>query len=142
MPRSLLPLLILPLLVACSSSGDSSGTGGSGSGGAAGSGAGGSAGAGGGSAGAGGGASGACPDVSGAWKITAHCDPSLIGKPLTVTQNACALSFAPPFDGFAGTVGADGKLTLTGPQSCTGTASTSTISMTCTPGTCLVTVVR
>ena len=88
------------------------------------------------------GASGACPDTAGAWMITAHCDPSLIGQSVTVTQTDCSLSFAAPFDGFTGTVGPDGKVVLSGPQSCTGTASASSISMTCTPGTCPVKLAR
>ena len=89
-----------------------------------------------------GGAGGACPDVGGVWMITAHCDSSLIGQSVTVTQTDCSLSFAAPFNGFTGTIGSDGKLVLSGPQSCTGTASASSISMTCTPGTCTVTLVR
>ena len=86
--------------------------------------------------------SGSCPDLSGAWDVTAHCDPSLIGKSLLVTQNSCSLSFAAPFDAFSGSVTADGTITLSGPQSCTGTASTSAVSMNCTPGTCVVKLSR
>ena len=47
-----------------------------------------------------------------------------------------------PFNGFTGTVTADGKVTVSGPQSCTGTATSSAISMSCTPGTCSVTLSR
>ena len=83
-----------------------------------------------------------CPDVSGGWEITAHCDAAFIGMTLQVTENACALSFSKPFDGFSGHVSEDGKITLSGPQSCTGTATSSEVSMNCTPGTCLVKLAR
>ena len=86
------------------------------------------------------GGSAGCPSVVGTWKITAHCDASLIGQSVVVTQTDCTLSFAEPFNGFAGTVTSDGKVSLSGPQSCTGTVTASSISMTCTPGTCDVTL--
>jgi hypothetical protein len=114
MPRSLL-LVAIPLLLSCSSS-SSSASGGDGG--------------------------ATCPDVAGTWKITAHCDPSLVGQSLGVTQNDCSLTFAAPFDGFTGTLTSDGKVTVSGPQSCAGTATVSAISMSCTPGTCTVTLAR
>jgi hypothetical protein len=80
--------------------------------------------------------------VSRTWKITAHCDASLVGMTLDVTQKDCGLSFAAPFDQFMGSVTTDGKITLSGPQSCTGSASADAISMSCTPGACNVTLVR
>ena len=85
---------------------------------------------------------GSCPDVSGSWKVTAHCDPSLVGSSLVVTQTECSLSFAAPFNAFAGHLAADGQISLSGPQTCTGTATASAISMTCTPGTCTVKLTR
>jgi hypothetical protein len=85
---------------------------------------------------------GACPNLAGTWTVAAHCDASLIGQNATVMQSNCSLSFASPFDGFTGTVAADGKITLAGPQSCTGTAATGTLSLSCTPGTCIVTLTR
>lgn len=88
------------------------------------------------------GSSAACPDVSGTWTVTAHCDASLVGQKAVVTETGCSLSFAAPFNGFMGTVTMDGKVTLSGPQSCTGTVSASSISMICTPGTCDVTLTR
>ena len=84
------------------------------------------------------GATGACPNVAGSWKVTKHCDSSLVGQPATVTQKDCALSFAPPFDGFTGSIDKDGKVTLGGPQQCTGTGSANGFVLTCTPGTCAV----
>jgi len=83
----------------------------------------------------------ACPNVTGTWTVAAHCDASLVGQHATVMQNNCTLSFAPPFDGFTGTVTADGKITLSGPQSCTGTVAAA-ISLSCTPGTCTVSLTR
>jgi hypothetical protein len=80
----------------------------------------------------------ACPTVSGNWKVTQHCDPSLVGSPIVVTQNGCTLAFSAPFDKFSATVKSDSSLTVTGPQTCTGTASASAIDMSCTPGTCTV----
>jgi hypothetical protein len=87
-------------------------------------------------------ATGGCPIVGGTWKVTAHCDPSLIGQSAVVTQTDCSLTFAAPFNGFTGTVTSDDKISVSGPQSCTGTASASSISMSCTPGTCTVTLSR
>jgi phage baseplate assembly protein gpV len=83
-----------------------------------------------------------CPSVAGTWNITAHCDASFIGQSVVVTQTDCTLSFAAPFNGFTGTVTSDDKLTLSGPQTCTGMVTASSISMTCTPGTCVVTLAR
>jgi hypothetical protein len=83
-----------------------------------------------------------CPDVSGTWKLTKHCDASLVGMSLTVTERDCALTFAAPFDSFMGSVSAAGGITLRGPQSCTGTATEDAISMVCSPGTCAVVLAR
>ncbi|HET7543420.1 MAG TPA: hypothetical protein VFK05_26280 [Polyangiaceae bacterium] len=83
-----------------------------------------------------------CPDVSGAWQITEHCDPTLIGISMNVTETSCALSFDAPFDAFSGDVTREGKITISGVQSCTGSASASAISMNCTPGTCVVKLAR
>ncbi|HEY1533799.1 MAG TPA: hypothetical protein VGF76_07260 [Polyangiaceae bacterium] len=81
-----------------------------------------------------------CPDVNGNWKVTQHCDPSLVGMTLGVTETNCMLTFSAPFNQFMGSVTSDDKITLSGPQSCTGTVSASEISMVCTPGTCTVTL--
>jgi hypothetical protein len=84
------------------------------------------------------GGSALCPNVAGTWKVTAHCDASLIGADAVVTQSGCALTFAAPFNGFTGDVGADGATRVSGPQTCTGTASPSKMTLACTPGTCSV----
>jgi len=133
---SLIAGVLVALCSACSSSSDATPPGGSS--GAAGA----SDEAAGGSASAAGTGNSSCPDVSGAWEVTAHCEPSIIGMTLQVTQNACALSFAVPFDEFIGNVTAGGMITLSGPQSCTGTASASAIAMSCTPTPCPVKLAR
>lgn len=84
------------------------------------------------------GTTGACPDTTGTWKVGKHCDASLVGMNAVITQKDCKLSFASPFNGFTGTVDASGKVTLSGPQSCSGTLQGSAIALTCTPGTCAV----
>jgi len=86
------------------------------------------------------GSSAACPSLAATWKVTAHCDPSLVGKDAVVTQSGSNLTFGAPFDGFTGTVTADCKVTIAGPQTCTGNATASAITMACTPGTCSVTL--
>lgn len=84
----------------------------------------------------------ACADVSGTWTVSKHCDASLVGMKAVITEKDCALTFAAPFDGFSGTVTKDGKISLSGPQSCTGTTGSSAIDLACTPGTCAVTLSR
>lgn len=91
---------------------------------------------------AGGTSNGSCPNVSGEWTLTDHCESAYIGMTLNVTQNACALSFAAPFDAFSGSVTSSGKITLSGPQSCTGTATSTSVSMSCTPDPCPVKLAR
>jgi hypothetical protein len=84
----------------------------------------------------------ACPDLTGTWAVTKHCDASFVGESAPVSQHDCMLSFASLFDGFHGTVGGDGTVTVSGPQSCTGKAAASSIALSCTPGTCEVTLTR
>lgn len=96
-------------------------------------------------AGAGGesdGKDGGCPDVSGQWTVAKHCDASLVGLDLTVSETDCALTFAAPFNRFMGSVDAARNITLSGPQDCTGAVSATTITMVCTPGTCDVSLER
>ncbi|HVW27510.1 MAG TPA: hypothetical protein VHC69_19230 [Polyangiaceae bacterium] len=83
-----------------------------------------------------------CPDVAGTWAVTKHCDASLVGASAVVSESNCALSFQPPFNGFTGSVGADGSITLSGPQSCSGTVSQDSISLSCTPSPCDVALSR
>jgi len=92
--------------------------------------------------GSGGTNAGTCPNLTGTWKVTMHCEASLVGMSAALTQTGCSLGFAAPFDGFTGSVNADGEVTLSGPQSCTGNVSSSSslISLACTPGTCAVTL--
>jgi hypothetical protein len=90
----------------------------------------------------GGASSAACADVGGTWTVKNHCDPTLVGQQVTITQSTCALTFSSPFDGFTASVDQDDKVSVSGPQTCTGTASHSTINLTCTPGTCVVKLTR
>jgi hypothetical protein len=86
--------------------------------------------------------SGGCVKLDGTWTVTMHCDTSLVGLHVVVSQNGCMLTFAAPFDGFTGNVTATGVVTLSGPQSCTGPVRSDALSLSCTPGTCLVTLTR
>ena len=83
-----------------------------------------------------------CPDVSGTWTVTQHCDATLVGQTLKVMQSDCALSMASPFDQFTGSVTKDDTISLSGPQTCSGSATADSVSMMCTPGNCAVTLAR
>jgi len=87
-------------------------------------------------------ANGNCPNVSGSWTVSEHCDASLVGKKADVTQTGCNLAFAAPFNGFSGSVTAAGDVSVTGPQTCSGKASSSEIALDCTPSACKVTLAR
>ncbi|HEY5376937.1 MAG TPA: hypothetical protein VIK01_24820 [Polyangiaceae bacterium] len=96
--------------------------------------------------GGGGSSSGACPALAGTWTIKTHCVSSFVGQTVTVTQSACSLSLAAPFDGYSGSVKSDGALDVTGPsasgtQECMGTATASSMSLSC-PGPCAVALGR
>jgi len=125
MIRSLLVMSVLALVSGCGGSSDSPNAGGNA-----------------GSGNAGGAGNDSCPDVSGEWTLTEHCESSFIGMTLNVTENACALTFAAPFDAFSGSVTPGGKITLNGPQSCSGTATSTSVSMNCTPDPCPVKLAR
>jgi hypothetical protein len=88
--------------------------------------------------------SGGCVTLDGTWTVTMHCDTSLVGLHVVVSQSGCLLTFAAPFDGFTGNVTTANVVTLSGPQSCTGPVgpSAQSLSLSCTPGTCLVTLTR
>lgn len=99
-----------------------------------------------GAAGSAGSASPDCPTLSGTWSIAAHCVPSFVGEPVTITQDGCALSMAEPFDGFTGTVARDGALEVSGPsesgtQECSGVSTADNIGLAC-PGPCAVQLSR
>ena len=83
-----------------------------------------------------------CPNIGGSWKVTEHCDATLVGMVLSVNEANCALTFDSPFNAFSGSVSKTGVITLSGPQQCTGTGTASSIAMTCSPGTCKVTLTR
>jgi hypothetical protein len=88
----------------------------------------------------------ACPALGGTWTIKTHCVSSFVGQTVMVTQTACSLSLAAPFDGYSGNVKGDGALDVMGPsasgtQECTGTATASSMSLSC-PGPCAVTLGR
>lgn len=81
------------------------------------------------------GTGGSCPDISGTWTITNHCESEMIGSLATVTQTGCSIAVSEW--NFTGTVSSTGAITMNGspsgdPMTCTGTVSTSTISMSCT----------
>jgi hypothetical protein len=83
-----------------------------------------------------------CPDLTGTWTVTEHCDASLVGRSAVLSASGCSLQFAAPFDGFSAAVKEDGKISVSGPQTCSGDVNANTISLSCTPGTCDVTLTR
>ncbi|MCA9668030.1 MAG: hypothetical protein KC503_20670 [Myxococcales bacterium] len=95
----------------------------------------------------GGGEPGNCPNVAGQWTIASHCEASFVGATMTLAQNGCAITVtqAPWSSGWAGSITAEGAVTMSGPAdnetlTCTGNLSGNTFSMSCSPGTCDVTV--
>jgi len=103
--------------------GCSSGSGGGGTSGAAGGGSGGGA--------------GQCPDVAGTWTIESSCQSSQVGAKTTLTQTGCT---AVDDEGTSIALAADGSFAWSGklpdgtPISCSGTATSSSISQTCDVG--------
>ena len=91
---------------------------------------------------------GDCIDVSGDWTLTAHCDPSMVGNDVTITQNGCKISveWAPGMS-WNGTVSGS-TLTVSGDRgdgtilTCGGTVTGDTWNSTCSPDPCDVTVTR
>jgi hypothetical protein len=86
-----------------------------------------------------------CPDVAGSWTIRDHCEASLVGDPVVITQNGCSFTadwgggsvFTGTFTGNTGTMTGDtGSQTLT----CTGDLVSDTWTVDCTPGNCQVVV--
>ena len=79
---------------------------------------------------------GACPDMSGVWNIVEHCEPSVQGGTVTLTQSGCNIVYAAPFAGWTGTIAESGAMTGVGPggsMNCTGTLSGGTVTLTCNP---------
>lgn len=94
----------------------------------------------------GGGGGTGCADLSGSWAIGDHCEAAFVGQPMTVDQSGCAFTVGGVFDGFAGTVGSGGSLSVTGSVegetiTCTGSATTTVMDMTCN-GDCDVRITR
>ena len=85
-----------------------------------------------------------CLDLHGQWTIANHCRKEFIDTTVEITQQGCTLSFAEPFDGYSGNVTEDGKLTVSGQQSCNGAALEDAILMLCgaDPDPCLVELQR
>lgn len=78
-----------------------------------------------------------CPNLAGEWTIEAHCGASLVGMTVPVTQVGCDITTGGTFSGFTGSVAVDGAFTLGGEANgtqvnCTGTATASTITQSCT----------
>jgi hypothetical protein len=117
------------IVALAASFGCSSSSGDGGSGGSAGGGAGGTGGTGGGS--------GQCPNVAGTWTISTHCDSSQVGSQVILTQNGCTVT---DDEGTQIPVGSDGSFVYNGSLpdgttiTCSGTATESTITETCSVG--------
>jgi len=70
-----------------------------------------------------------CPDMTGTWEVTAHCEPTVVGSEVVVTQDGCDITSV--WDGsstFTGTLDEDGNATITGNPgggeiTCTGSVS-------------------
>jgi hypothetical protein len=84
-----------------------------------------------------GGGSGQCPNLAGTWTFAAHCDSSQVGGQTTLTQNGCTVTDG---EGTEIPIGSDGSFVYNGTLpdgrtvTCTGTATESTITETCTAG--------
>lgn len=93
------------------------------------------------------GGGGACPNLAGTWTIDQHCGgASVIGMTVPLTQSGCTFTTGGTFAGFTGTVTDDGTLTFSGVANgstidCTGTATPTTITETCT-GDCNVVLTK
>jgi len=90
-----------------------------------------------------------CPDATGEYRIQVHCEASLVGDPLIVTQVDCAVSadWGGPTP-FVGTVGEDSHFVISGDPgdgaelTCAGVVASGSLVMTCEPGGCQVIVSR
>lgn len=80
-----------------------------------------------------------CADLSGDWTIDQHCESVFVGDSLKLNQNGCEFDMDEPFPDFGGTISADGSITVGGTFegdviNCTGTATTSQITLKCDDG--------
>lgn len=81
---------------------------------------------------------GDCPNQSGVWTLTEHCQPDYVGVSMTLTQLGCSLSQIDPWEGWSGTVAADGSMTWSGPageqdMTCHATVSGDSMTVSCDP---------
>jgi hypothetical protein len=84
-----------------------------------------------------------CQDISGTWNIAENCNGLVTGGTLKVTQTGCSLTVDAPLDTLTGTIIGDTVSLSSAVESCTGTASaTPTVTMTCNPGACALTLTR
>jgi hypothetical protein len=88
-----------------------------------------------------------CPDVSGQWTIASHCDASMVGETVDVTQSGCDITYASPFTGWTGSIDENGLMECTGTGggqqlTCTGALAGNAIGLTCTPDPCAVALMR
>jgi hypothetical protein len=84
-----------------------------------------------------------CPDLSGTWIFTENCEPENVGRPYNVVPTGCTYTVTEPWNGWSGTISADGSVTSTGPTAdgtlvCAGEydADDDQIKATCEPGGC------
>ena len=88
-----------------------------------------------------------CIDLSGTWTVDEHCGgAAVVGMTVPVTQTGCAFTTGGTFAGFAGTIDESGAITLSGVANnqqidCTGTATATRITETCT-GDCNVVMTK
>lgn len=81
-------------------------------------------------------ATGDCPDLRGAWTVQQHCVADFIGMGVGVNQSGCEVTTSGAFNGFAGRVTAAGEFNVGGTVgsdviSCSGTATTGLITLSC-----------
>jgi polyisoprenoid-binding protein YceI len=87
-----------------------------------------------------------CIDLAGTWTIANHCNSSLVGTQVGVTQSTCTVTTSGAFPGLTGEVESDGSFDISGTISgvniaCTGNATAQKITESCTGG-CAVVLTR
>lgn len=79
-----------------------------------------------------------CPNIARNWTVADHCDPTLVGSGVTVTQNGCAYTVEEW--AFSGTIAGDGSLSSNGvlpggaQLACTGKGTATEMTLTCSNG--------